>query len=277
MMRLLSFFLSAHLIFAQAFATGSSTPNSRVSFLREQFGSYDPALILDLPMTSAYQATSWTDRTGKYTATLNGSLQTPVAGKIGPWAPYFNRGVPNFLVVSPTPTIPSSFTAMAWVHANAPTGGFNRIIDANYKLGLSILTNSSTSPTQYQVIIGATASGGLGTCTSSTAAINLPGSTVSGYLNGAWPNNKWDFVAVTYNGSTAILYVNGASAARGSGCNFTYTGAANPLYIGNCYNAGADANDCNSDHWDGEIQGVRIVGRVLTAAELAAIYAAENH
>jgi hypothetical protein len=265
-MKLPSFFLAAHLLCAQAYVTGGAgtPPVSRVSFLREQFGSYDPTLILDFPLTGGYQATTWTDRTGKYNASLNNTQQTAVVGKIGPWSPYFNHSVTNYLSVSPTPTIPTTFTVVAWVHANLNAGGYNRIVDTEYTHNFALATDSASTPTKYELVMNG-----------STGGNNCSGGSISNpVITGkAWPTNPWDFLAFTFTTTSGTLYVNGVSVATGSNCTFTgWSGGAYPMQIGNC----ADGT-CTADHWDGEIQGVRIWSRALSASEIAAIYAAENH
>ncbi len=251
---------------AQNYTSNSSgQPISRSSFLRSQMDSAtdDPKMILDLPLTEPYNPVQYSDRSGKYSASMSGAYQNNLSGKVGSWAPYFNHVTVNYLTVSPTPTIPSTFTVMAWVHANALTGGYNRIVDAGYKVSFSLLTDPATNPTKYEFIMN----NNLDSNACSGGTISKPGGS-----NPAWPNNPWDFVAVAYNGSTATLYVNGVSVA--SGCSFgTFTGSSTyTVVIGNC----PDGN-CSTDHWDGQIQGVRILGRAMSAAEIQAIYAAENH
>jgi len=251
----------------QNYASSGTGPVTRLSFLRQQWSNTNPlgdsSLILDLPMVWPYLTKTYYDISANHdAATLNGTFQNTPTGKIGAWTAYFNQGIPNSFSVSPTPTIPANFTALAWVHPNAASGGFNRIIDANYTIGLMLATDSPA--THYQVIVNSNGSGGLGSCIGGT--VSSPAATGI-----AWPNNPWQLVAVTYNGTSAALYVNGAQVA--GPCAFTYNGAANTLQIGNC----AVSGQCSSDHWDGSIQGVRIWGRVLSGGEILALYSAENH
>jgi hypothetical protein len=75
------------------------------------------------------------------------------------------------------------------------------------------------------------------------------------------PMNTWQHLAVVYNGTTAIVYINGQSVASGSGS--LGTAIAAPLKIGN-------AGSCQS--FTGLIDEVAIFNRALSASEIRAIY-----
>jgi hypothetical protein len=79
------------------------------------------------------------------------------------------------------------------------------------------------------------------------------------------PMNTWQHLAVAYNGTTAIVYINGQSVASGSGS--LGTAIAAPLKIGN-------AGSCQS--FAGLIDEVAIFNRALSASEIRAIYAKQK-
>jgi len=77
-----------------------------------------------------------------------------------------------------------------------------------------------------------------------------------------WDTN-WHHIALTYDGTTAILYADGiqvASAAK------NWNLVANLAYIGRQVNTAAE-------FWNGQIDDVRLYNRVLTAAEVAVLAA----
>jgi hypothetical protein len=80
-------------------------------------------------------------------------------------------------------------------------------------------------------------------------------------------DNKWHFVGLTFQGTTAILYIDGASQGTKS---ITTTGFTqdNQLIIGNC--------DTASYYFNGGIDEVMVYNRVLTADEVAKIYNAQK-
>jgi hypothetical protein len=86
-----------------------------------------------------------------------------------------------------------------------------------------------------------------------------------GYKNNLYPlqTNKWYHVAVTYNGSNIIAYINGTQAnniAQSTGPILTDD---DPLLIGNLPGFG---------YFDGVIDEVRIYDRVLTEGEILQLY-----
>jgi len=118
-----------------------------------------------------------------------------------------------------------------------------------------------------------TACTGDGRCTWMNPYLELSAGSLQYYSNyftsGGWVTggsitlNAWQQVAVTFNGSQVTLYVNGQqvqSAPR------TVTGFGYTNYIGA---NGATPTDRN---FSGRIDNVRIYNRVLSAAEIQAIY-----
>lgn len=80
-----------------------------------------------------------------------------------------------------------------------------------------------------------------------------------------WTAGVWNFVCLTYDGATASLYANGslvASAAK------TWSLVPNVGYIGKQVN--------NNEPWPGLIDDARIYSRVLSPAEVKALYNLEK-
>ena len=77
--------------------------------------------------------------------------------------------------------------------------------------------------------------------------------------------NVWQHLAVTYDGTTASVYINGQPAASGDGTLGAVIPA--PLKIGN-------AGSCQS--FAGLIDEIAIYNRALSAAEIQSEYEAGN-
>ena len=105
--------------------------------------------------------------------------------------------------------------------------------------------------------------------TSQAMFIGMNGTTLygGGYgddltVGNFWDNN-WHHIALTYDGTTAILYADGvqkASAAK------TWNLAPSLAYIGRQVNTAAE-------FWNGQVDDIRLYSRVLTPAEVAVLAA----
>jgi len=70
-------------------------------------------------------------------------------------------------------------------------------------------------------------------------------------------------VTATYNGTTAVLYVDGVQVASDT---FTAPGATHlPMYVGRYFQGGYG--------WNGGVDELRLYNRALTTAEVASIAA----
>jgi len=246
--------------FAQNYTSYNNQPVARESFLRSQwtggniFG--DSSLIAYWPLTAV--GGTFNDFSGHgITATFSGLPSSPFAGKIAPLAPYFNKATPNSLTVLPTPVLTVPFTVSAWVKPSSPTGGYTRILETDYAHGVYL--GLDTTMTKFLFIVNNSA---VGACS---------GGTVT---TGSWSTSLWQMVTGVYNGTNGYLYVNGVQVA--GPCAFTSPGTTTlPMKVGYC----AVASYCSGaiGGWDGQIAGLRIYGRALSAAEILAIYTAENH
>lgn len=77
---------------------------------------------------------------------------------------------------------------------------------------------------------------------------------------GAFPHNQWNHVALVVDGSSYIIYVNGASVHTGTvkaGCDFNRA-----LYFG----AMGDGNSWNT--WDGSLDNIKTYNRALSGTEV---------
>lgn len=91
-------------------------------------------------------------------------------------------------------------------------------------------------------------------------------SGVSHYLyspSGEFVAGTWYQVAVTYNGSTVTLYVDGSSVATSNLGAFTLQ-TSYPVWVG--------TRPSGSSYFNGSISGVRIYNRALSPAEIQALY-----
>ena len=81
------------------------------------------------------------------------------------------------------------------------------------------------------------------------------------YVSGptANPVNAWTHVALTYDGSTLRLYVNGTQAATRAATGAIQT-TTNPLWIG--------GNSPYGEYFQGLIDDVRVYNRALTATDI---------
>jgi hypothetical protein len=77
--------------------------------------------------------------------------------------------------------------------------------------------------------------------------------------------NAWNYLAVTYDGSSVKTYMNGHLVAQGSIAAAVICGGGSPLQIGAWWQG-------YGSQFQGRIDEVRIYDRVLTQPELTAIY-----
>lgn len=145
----------------------------------------------------------------------------------------------------------TEFTAAAWVYLDA-VSSWSRIFD----FGTGTSVNMFLTPRS--------GSGNV------RFAITTGGAGGEQQVNGiaALPSGVWTHVAVTLNGSTGILYVNGSEAGRNSSMTLmpSSLGATTQNYIGRSQYS-ADA------YVDGRVDEFRIYAAALSAPEVAALYA----
>lgn len=139
-------------------------------------------------------------------------------------------------------------TISAWINATSYGGNnFGRIIDK---------TTDTTGSNGYTLTINSAISG---------FQPNAGGCGVS--VNNTVTLGQWIHVVWTINSGTFTVYVNGVSKASGS--------CANPVNVAHAISIGARSG-ATDRNFDGIIDDVRIYNRVLTAADIRALYLNDN-
>jgi len=144
----------------------------------------------------------------------------------------------------------SAFTVSLWFQSTAEGGGSgtqNRIISRDFSEGFGLhLDQSASSGSQVLKLIGE------------------PNNT---NITTTLTTNTWHNVVITWNGTNVQAYLNGS--ASGSAVGYTRTATAGGLCVGQ--NIEADTLQ-NSPGLRGLISNLQLFNRVLTAAEILAIY-----
>jgi hypothetical protein len=139
----------------------------------------------------------------------------------------------NLLINSPNYTTTTSFTRSCWTYGTASNTG--NIVMASASCSMNITSTS-------------------------TYVATLNGSTITD-PSGNRPYNTWVHQAVTYNGTTFIMYINGISV--GSTTPTAYAGTDTYLYL---------LSLSNSAYFLGRSDNFLSYTRSLTAAEIYTIY-----
>jgi hypothetical protein len=85
-----------------------------------------------------------------------------------------------------------------------------------------------------------------------------------GEFDWQFENDKWTHIAVTYDGTTVYIFKDGQLTETGTRIASPRNGV---LFIG-----GVDAPNYGAQIWDGEIDDIHIYNRVLSPAEISALY-----
>jgi hypothetical protein len=170
-------------------ASNSVTP---VAIVQDTYFPYVP-LLLETTSTNGQQNNTFLDSsTNAFTITRNG---TPTQGSITPYWP--NGQWSNYFVAASSQTILTTQTQVI------PTG--------NFTIELFVYVTSSTA-TQAFVSQGTSGSAGrtsIGIDNSSGAKWYCQVGGVFVYSSAAPALNTWNYLAMTYNGATIALYLNG--------------------------------------------------------------------
>ena len=173
------------------------------------------------------------------TGTISGASWT-TAGKFG-GALSFN-GINNLVLIpnSASLNVSAAMTLQAWVFPSATQSGWRTILQREVD-AYSLNASNDAGPL---FPAGGGIFGGSGTWISGTSAS---------------PVNAWTHVALTYDGATLKLYVNGVQAASQARTGAVQTNT-NPLRIG--------GNIPYGEFFQGLIDEVRVYNRALTQAEI---------
>ena len=175
-----------------------------------------------------------------------------VSGKIGQ-AQYFN-GTSDFISMADANSldITANITLEAWIKNDTLTGYQTIVGKRDVSLGeYNYVLRTNGDELEFYFI--------------GSAALQLAATSVSNLLT-----NKWYHVALTYDSSTPIFYVNGiaqSSSCTTGTCNMAMTADNNPVSIGR-------PGDLNSQYFNGAIDEVRISSVARTADEIRQIYEA---
>jgi predicted phage tail protein len=130
---------------------------------------------------------------------------------------------------------------------------------------LSAWIRPSVSQTSWRTILQRQADAYFLTAGSDSPNRPAGGGTMAGSVNyavapTASPLNAWTHVALTYDGATLRLYINGTQVATGAATGAVQSGT-NPLWMG--------GNQPYGEYFNGLIDEVRVYNRALTAGEIA--------
>jgi len=145
----------------------------------------------------------------------------------------------------------SNFTIEAWVKLNS-TASWNRIFDfGNNTTTYMFLTPQNGSTSRLRFAITTSSAGG-------EQQINGPSALAAGV---------WYHVAVTLNGNTGILYLNGVAVGTNSAITL------NPSSLGSTVNNYLGKSQWSDPYLNGLLDEFRIYSVALSPAEIAATYA----
>ena len=254
-MRTLILLLLGLPLFAQNYASYSTYPVARMSFLRHQFNPAknalgDSSLVGYWPLSEAPSSTMF-DQSGNgwngvYTdviSTATGKTAQTAILLNGPFANVSSTFTSNYLGGTS-----KTFTVTAWF--------LQTILQSDNSI---FGTNAGCGPNNSCLHL---------VCRNGTLFLGTYGNDLNGPVV-CFATNTWGFAAWTLNESTgaAQIYWNGTAVATGTLVTtggFTFSG--NTL-IGNAI----------LGTFKGQLQDLRVYNRILSASEIQAIYNAENH
>ena len=202
-------------------------------------------------MTAWYRAeNNATDSTGTSTATLNGSVGF-AAGKVGQ-AFSLPGTSPSDIRIAGVPDVSPAYSFDAWVfwQGNVNGSGHDAIVVKNDSANL-----------------GGSDSYGMFIANADNSFYNTLENQVYVSAAGAVPVNTWFHVAQTYDGTTARVYKNGQEVASFTGSRVPSTGNLG---------LGSRPAGAGQHHFHGLLDEVEFFDRVLSAAEVQAIFEADT-
>jgi len=152
--------------------------------------------------------------------------------------------------ITPAISLGGAFSISAWVNPAATTQiPYAAIAETNYRTGLYLGVDPTGA--KYKFIVNS-GTGSAGTC-----------GGPDGCAQGGAVTSGWHLVSGTYDGATALLYVDGVVAASDTAA--APANAGFPLEMGRSYVAAVS--------WNGNVDEMRLYSRALTASEVASLYA----
>lgn len=188
-----------------------------------------------------------------YTATAQGTLTFGRPGPLanGETAISFSSG---YATAGDTAALhfTSAFTIAAWVNVTRstwPDGGTNLTIfdDETFQAkGLIVRIDGGTKKLYVRT--------------------NQAGTYTDRYSTGTIEKNRWYHIAVTFDGTHARFYLDGQLDGSAQSLTSAVSGSGTVVTLG--------ATVASGQNFDGDLAGFEAIGRALTAAEIAARYAA---
>jgi hypothetical protein len=187
--------------------------------------------------------TTLNDRSGRgHTGTISGATWSPAGGRFGGALSF--DGVNDWVTVNDTAVLDltTTMTLEAWVNPSAVT---------NWR---TVLLKERTGGLAYALY-------GANGASRAAGYVNIGGTDIGVNATANLALNTWTHLAVTYDGTTIRVYVNGTQVATRAQTGAMAT-STSVLRIG--------GNSVWSEFFQGLIDEVRIYSRALTAAEIQA-------
>jgi hypothetical protein len=200
-------------------------------------------LNLDAGNSSSYPGTgtTWTDLSGNgVNATFGTGAHAPTYSSSYSGVFNFNRADKQYLTLGSVEKLTYSntpFSINAWAKVTAAGGGYCEWV----------VSYGSANTNQARF---------LGTCDGYFQFGGYNGVDIQGSL---MPINTWFNIAGTYDGTTAILYVDGIEMNRGAR---SWNTIQNIGYVG------TQVNNSEIEYWDGSISNIQIYNKALTATDV---------
>jgi len=207
-------------------------------------------------------------------STNSGTLSGGASFALGEVGQGFSFDGTGEVVVPGTPSLNvTTFTFEAWVNPS--------VLDGNMEIILNKENNPAfnESDVSYELAIRGTADPGMG---------NIPVGHLSFYIGGinglpgglgSWvdgggmvPTNQWSHCALTFDGTTVRVYVNGTLTRSIDGLSGTVIATTGPFKIGS--RSALQVSAAPASRFNGLIDEVSVYSRVLSGAEIRAIYIA---
>jgi len=203
--------------------------------------------------------TSAVDSSGNgYTATLSASAPSWVTGHIGPYALSFN-GTNNYLSIpAASYNNLSTGTIALWVNLTSNTGEvvICKQHDGVNSIGVLAIGQNIASG-------GGPIAGG----TSGKLYFHSRNSQTLGVSTGTVATGAWHHIAVTFNASQAIFYIDGSQDSTISG-NFTIPSDLSPTST----SIGFWGPGLSSNYFSGKMDDFHIYNQVLTSTQISNLY-----
>lgn len=239
--------------------TGDGAPLSTVyakgtSLLLEPFdyNNDDASLVGYWPLNEGTGTAAVDDsgrkNNGTWSGTQAGASGYYGAGSAWPWGGYFNGSndwvdVPVSASLNPT----AALTITAWIHPSSVSSGEYELVRRESQFSLTMVS---------QVVKFWLNSGGSWANVASTGnVLTAPG--------------QWYFIAVTWDGTSPKIYINGMLSTTGA--NYTAALTNNPSYD-TFLGVLSNTSNAKSYFYSGSMSNVRIYNRALSAAEISSLY-----